>query len=462
MTSVQPDDNSQITQELKHITQEMYKKNAELTAQNKILALLRKIDQIVLGTFTNKEQIADQVTHAMVEDTDFKLAFIYLLDKDNQVFKPLASAFVKLDAKISDDVLHVLYSGSIPLSNNQNPLIQTIGQKKVIETESLSSIFGANLSEPIVANIQRLYGIGRLSVHPFFLPNDIAGVLVIGYGDQKDMSYWKGLLVRLPDVINISLTNAILFEQIRLKNEQLRELDKLKDEFVSVASHELRTPMSATKSYLWMALHKAVQPLDETSKKYIEIAYSSTERLLKLVEDMLTISRIEGKRLSLSLESVNLLGIIEGIYDELRIKAQEKKIELSVSSKQPDCLIEGDKERLREVFQNLIGNALKFTPQGGKIVITVTEKNNSVNIDVFNSGSYITEEDIPKLFQKFRKLENTPGQEVEEHGSGLGLFICKQIVEMHGGSITVESSQTEGTTFMIQLPVKQSKTSISI
>ena len=168
---------------------------------------------------------------------------------------------------------------------------------------------------------------------------------------------------------------------------------------------------------------------------------------------MLTISRIEGKRLKLQKEEFNFNEISQQAYDELRISAKEKKILFNFDIPEKPILITGDKEKLREVLQNIIGNALKFTPAEGKISLAIAEDEKYLNIKVVNSGSYIPPKELPKLFQKFNRLnieaiqkENAPV------GTGLGLYITKQIVEMHNGSIDVTSDEKKGTTFHIKIP----------
>ena len=243
-------------------------------------------------------------------------------------------------------------------------------------------------------------------------------------------------------------------DRVETEAEKLqKELDKLKDEFVSVASHELRTPMTAIKSYLWMALNKSAKTLDPQVKKDISIAYSSTERLLKLVTDMLTISRIEGKRLLLQKEEFNFNEISQQAYDELKITAAEKEISFVFNLPEKPIIMNGDKEKLREVLQNIIGNALKFTPAKGRISLKITEHEKFFNIDTVNSGSYIPPEELPKLFQKFNRLNvESTKKDGAPVGTGLGLYITKQIVEMHNGSIEATSDKKEGTTFHIKIP----------
>lgn len=443
-----------------HITQEMYKKNLELAERNKILSLLRKIDEIILSTVTKVDQIADQIVQTIIANSYFKTVFIYLLDDIENELKPLAVGLSKKTEGMSDDILHVYYNGAISLDQNTNPLVKATGNGKMIEETTLSSFFSPPLSKEIADKTQGDLGIQRFVIHPFYLRNKPSGVLVFGLGeDQISYPYWNDLIVRLPEVVSIAIDNALLYQQIEKDNEQLKELDRLKDEFVSVASHELRTPMTAIKSYLWMAINKSNGSLDPQVKQEIEIAYSSTERLLKLVQDMLTISRIEGKRLQLQKEEFNFNEISQQAYDELRITAKEKEITFNFTIPEKPILITGDKDKLREVIQNIIGNALKFTPPKGFINFVISEDEKNLIMEITNSGSYIPPEELPKLFQKFNRLniENT-NKEGAAMGTGLGLYITKQIIEMHSGTVDVTSDEKEGTTFHVRLPKNPSST----
>jgi len=236
-------------------------------------------------------------------------------------------------------------------------------------------------------------------------------------------------------------------------NIRLRELDKLKDEFVSIASHELRTPMTAIKSYLWLAINKPGQILSEQLKKYLNIAYNSTERLIHLVQNMLTISRIEGKRLEINIVKVNLNSLINEIYDELKIQADQKQINFIFNSTSHDLVINADQEKLSEVIQNIIGNALKFTPNHGKVTIFLRDKQNTIEVSINDTGPGISKENQAKLFQKFGQIENTPYvKSSQASGTGLGLYITKQILALHHGNIWVESELGKGSMFIFSLP----------
>lgn len=266
-------------------------------------------------------------------------------------------------------------------------------------------------------------------------------------------NYSRSLAKNIISERELRINAQELSTDLEKANTRLKELDKLKDEFVSIASHELRTPMTAIKSYLWLAINKPGQDLTEQIKKYLTIAYNSTERLIHLVQNMLTISRIEGKRLELNITKVNLNLLIKELYDELKIQAQQKQIDFAFNSVPYDVIINGDKERLSEVVQNIVGNALKFTPAKGKVTIFIRDKIDTVEVSVSDTGPDISKENQLRLFQKFGQIEKAPFVKSDQaSGTGLGLYITKQILALHNGKIWIESEPGKGVVFIFSLP----------
>jgi signal transduction histidine kinase len=245
-----------------------------------------------------------------------------------------------------------------------------------------------------------------------------------------------------------------LTEKYLRANKKLKELDNLKDEFVSIASHELRTPMTAVKSYLWMAINQPGQKIEPTLAKYLDICYASTERLIRLVNDMLTVSRIERNKIELKLATIDMYEVAELVYNELKVTADQNHIifALSREDKKP-YLVDGDKDKLREVIQNIVGNALKFTPAKGHIKVHFSKTRDCVHIAVSDTGPGIPKESMGLLFQKFQKIDYSYAKHSNQPGTGLGLYISKQIVSLHKGSIEVQSEVGVGTTFTVSLPL---------
>jgi signal transduction histidine kinase len=248
---------------------------------------------------------------------------------------------------------------------------------------------------------------------------------------------------------------AKLGKRLSEANDKLKTLDKLKDEFLSLASHELRTPMTAVKSYLWMVLQGEGGKVTEKQASYLNRAYNSTSHLIVLVNDMLDVSRIESGRITLNLGEIKLSQVIDDAVAEITPRATELEIEIAVMpfpSLLPSVLADSDK--IKEVLINLVGNALKFTPKKGKITIGFRQNDGMVETSVTDTGAGIKKEDIPKLFQKFVMVGGSEQKALNTQGTGLGLYICKSIVELHGGKIWVKSEgEGKGTSFTFSLKI---------
>lgn len=301
-------------------------------------------------------------------------------------------------------------------------------------------------------------------VVPLLVGTKMHGLLLLGEKRSGDIYFNKDIEVLKifgPEV-SVALENAKAYEEIRrfnitLKQEvenatsdlksaniKLQEVDKLKDEFVSLASHELRTPMTVIKSYLWMMLDKNnVSALSEKQRMYIDRAYTSTQRLINLVNDMLNVSRIESGRFTLAMQSIDIGELVNTVYAEMLPKAQEQKINLEFARPlQPLPQVQADPERVEQVLINLIGNSLKFTQEKGTIRISIEHdvKTKQVIVSVVDDGKGISSEDTPKLFQKFAMVGTNYLVKQNAQGTGLGLYLSKAIIELMGGKIWVESA----------------------
>ncbi len=444
-----------LEQELEHISKEMYGRNLQLREINKTLSLLRKIDEIISSSVTDIEEVAKQVTNTITKETAFKAIYIFSINKKAHLLEPLARSLTKSVVDIDPNFQRAMYSIKILLSDNNNPIVKVIEEKKPEITTDMFSIFGNYLNKEACENIQKVLGMKYFYVYPLIMREEITGAMMISAGDEKEpyLTYQKDLIERLPSVVSVAIDNAMLYQNIQHTNLRLKELDKLKDEFVSLASHELRTPMTAIKSYLWMVLNKYSNELTPQVKSYLDITYQETERLIKLVQNMLTISRIEGERLELNIQSTNLNELVNRVFEELKIKAKEKSINLNLVSYPEKLTSNIDKDKIEEVLENIIGNAIKYTPNNGTVSIYFTVEENEVLIHVSDTGLGISKEDLSKLFTKFGRLEQA--KQSQTQGTGLGLYISKQIIELHKGTIKVYSEVGKGTTFSISLPLSQ-------
>ncbi len=242
-----------------------------------------------------------------------------------------------------------------------------------------------------------------------------------------------------------------------------RSEQRQRAEFISTASHEMRTPVAAIEGYLALAMNERVAKIDSNARNYLQKAHSSTQHLGKLFKDLLTAARSEDGRLVSSPKVIEVGAFLEEISEGIKFAAEKKtlKLEFDYSGKQggpiaasgqtirPVYYIQADPDRMREVITNLFDNAVKYTEQG-KITITMSADDKTVTIGVSDTGIGIPPEDIPHLFQKFYRVDNTATRAIG--GTGLGLFIARKIVELYNGRVWVESKYGEGSTFYIQLP----------
>jgi signal transduction histidine kinase len=257
---------------------------------------------------------------------------------------------------------------------------------------------------------------------------------------------------------NITLKEQVerATRDLRDANEQLKDLDKLKDEFLSIASHDLRTPMTAIKGYLWMAINGRAGDIGNPAlKRYLDISYASSERMISLINDLLNVSRIKAGRMQMVFEDIDFKSIVDQVFAELASKSTEKSIELKYDGPKDLPHVIADKQKMAEVLQNLIGNSLKFTPEKGKITVKAkpSSEKGFVEIAVSDTGVGLSKEDAAKLFEKFGRVEQSYKSAKTSGGTGLGLYITKNYTEMHGGKIWVTSELGKGTTFTFTLKI---------
>jgi PAS domain S-box-containing protein len=227
--------------------------------------------------------------------------------------------------------------------------------------------------------------------------------------------------------------------------------DRAKSEFVSTVSHELRTPVTAIKGYTDLIYSGMVGEINDNQKQFLGIVKSNTERLTALINDLLDISRVETGRVRFEPEPVQLGDIIKNVIDALAPNAEDKAHALNLEVEAGLAEIMGDPNRLNQVFTNLVGNAIKYTPEGGQIDVAVYSVGEAVRVDVRDNGIGICAEDLSKIFDRFYRADHPLVQ--ESRGSGLGLSIVKMFVEMHGGRVWAESGPGTGSTFTVLLPL---------
>lgn len=247
----------------------------------------------------------------------------------------------------------------------------------------------------------------------------------------------------------------VVFRDITKEKAEERE----QAEFISTASHEMRTPVASIEGYLGLALNPATAHIDEKARDFITKAHESAQHLGRLFQDLLDISKVEDGRMKNNPKIINVNEFLKDIFDGLAIKANEKQLnyifmpdivgESKEKSLQPIFYANIDPDHFREVVSNLIENAIKYTPSG-EVVVNITGDDKQISISVKDSGIGIPAEDIPHLFQKFYRVDNSDTREIG--GTGLGLYLSRRLAEAMSGNLRVESKYKEGSTFYLEIP----------
>ncbi|MBP9751698.1 MAG: HAMP domain-containing histidine kinase [Candidatus Moranbacteria bacterium] len=241
--------------------------------------------------------------------------------------------------------------------------------------------------------------------------------------------------------------------KLALTNEELRKLDNTKSEFISIASHQLRTPLTAIKGFLSLVLEGSYGKLSAEVEDVLNKVYSANNHLVELVENLLNISRIESGRIQYVFAKADIAGVIHELADAFSVIAKGRNLKLDfVYPETPISPFLMDSQKIREVISNMIDNALKYTQQGS-ITVRLTNDSEKVRVSVKDTGVGIAPEDLNVLFQKFRRGKESG--KVNVSGTGLGLYVGKSFAEAHGGRIFVESDGVgKGSTFTLELPFR--------
>ncbi|MFP4655626.1 MAG: PAS domain S-box protein [Methanohalobium sp.] len=233
-------------------------------------------------------------------------------------------------------------------------------------------------------------------------------------------------------------------------NEELKSLDRMKDEFLSNVSHELKTPLTSIKGYSNIIYEETLGELNDKQKKTMGIILRNTERLRRLVDSLIYMSMAQADAIKYSFEPVQIAEIADNAIEDMSLQIDKKGLVLNKNVSENLPQINGDKAKLTDMLTNLFDNAIKFTPSEGQITLDAFEEEGYIHLKITDTGIGIPEDLIPHLFQRFYQIDSSIKRKYG--GTGLGLYICKQIVDAHNGEIWINSKEGEGTTVHVRLP----------
>ncbi len=336
----------------------------------------------------------------------------------DEVFKQTDTMHMKLSVYLGEDrERNLLYEAGETTTNN----LHTVNQKitKYGKTFTLVYVFDND------------YILG-------FSQNYLPQFLVLG-----------GLIIGM---LIASVAGYMLrYRYQRLTAEKEQAVAFAKDELLSLASHQLRTPATGVKQYLGMVLQGFAGEISEQQRAYLERAYTINNRQLQVVNDILHLAKLESGRIVLAEHEFNIAQMVHDIVDEHRTGAEESGIALHLKAPTSGLMV-GDSHMLRMVVENLVSNAIKYTPAGGVVIVRLARRGDKWVVTVKDTGVGIAESDFPKLFQQFSRINNPRSYSVT--GTGVGLYLAHHLTELHGGSISVSSVESKGSTFTVKLPRK--------
>lgn len=253
------------------------------------------------------------------------------------------------------------------------------------------------------------------------------------------------------ELLSRTLSYALGRKQAEAQRIQhLIELNQAKDEFISVASHQLRTPATGVKQYIGMLLEGMLGELTESQRAVLSRAYESNERQLKIVSDLLKVARVDAGKVMLKKTKTDLNQLMTDVVREETEIMKKRRQRIRFTPASASAVAQVDRDTVRMVLENLIDNASKYSGEGTTIKASVATRPRSITLQVADEGVGISDEDINKLFEKFSRIHNPLS--TQAGGSGLGLYWAKKIIDLHGGTIQVESKVNKGTAFSIDLP----------
>ncbi len=394
-------------------------------------------------TLLDQDELLQSVADLTRESFNLYHAHIYLLDLEHDLLVLAAGA---------GDIGRLMRANNHSIDMNADSIVAACARTRepqVVNNITFSSDF---LPNPLLPETRSEMAI------PLIVGDELIGVLDVQHNeadrfDDEDIRIKSTLAAQ----VAVAVRNAQAFERERRTVEQLKEVDRLKQEFLANMSHELRTPLNSIIGYSEVLLDGVDGDLSEDAEEDVEAIYTSGKHLLNIINEILDLAKIDAGQMELRRTEVSLVRLLEEIVHSSQILVKEKPVELRLVEESPIPGIWADPLRMNQVMLNLLSNAIKFTEQGSVSVHYGLRDANTVHVEVRDTGVGMSDEQLSVIFERFRQVDGSTTRRAG--GTGLGLTITRQLVEMHGGEIGVTSKLGEGSTFWFNLPTYEASQS---
>jgi len=432
---------------------QLHRANERFNLQIAQLQALHRVGTSINSTF-DLEVILAGITESMAKDLSFEKSGIVFLEKTT--LRPQQSAYHGFSSKEYGTLLDSFKELLMPALQQEDVIVQA--------TSFSSSAWASLLSHLSVTSLLLL---------PMRIKSRLIGFIVGGrshitmrlseperqfyamYAAQASAAIENARLYEALEQANLTLEEKVTERTKNLveANERLRELDQAKSNFISLVSHELRTPLTAIKGFIVTLYHYDTEITPEKRKLYLSVLNEETDRLTRLITELLDISRIESGRIEMQWQPVSVPRIVQRVFDTLTIRRGQVVLAKHFPEQFPQVIADPDK--LEQVLVNLVGNALKYTPENGTVEVRGSVRGDQVVVEVYDQGPGVPFSEQEKIFDKFYRLDNEANR--KSPGTGLGLPICRALINLHGGKIWVESDDGKGSRFIFTVPLNHDK-----
>jgi len=438
--------------ELQQINQEIYKRNLELAVVNKTLSLLRKLYQISLAAL-NPVSLSERMSEAVRDDLNMEIVGMFLYDESADSLQPLRfSQSRRLSSSLAKIKPAFMPAPVSPVAM-QPTFKQVIARRSFAVSRSLDEVWDVPAPKKLKAASDAA-NIKAVLIYPLVSQDKCIGALMFGLNrEYPALSEHEQESIRsLTDVVAVALDNALLYQKLEVSNKQLLDLDRARAEFISIASHQLRTPPATIKWYLAAVMAGDYGKMQPKMHQAVERAQITNDALIGLIDDMLNASRIERGKMEFIFEPSDFEQLVAQATMQLQPQATMRMLKLvyrKPSSNLPKIL--ADKEKLSQVANNLIDNAIKYS-KAGTVTVSIKQEKGDLVLRVKDQGRGLAQNELTGIFEKYGRGKDSQRQ---ASGLGLGLYVAKVVTEHHKGRIWAESEGLgKGSTFVVSLPIK--------
>lgn len=451
---------------MERVNKEMYVRNLELAQTNRTLSLLRTIDKLVLESEGSAAELSDEIAHAISQSTNYPLVAILAQQKNRKNILQVYG----WDKRVSIEGPSAETTPALQITDNQVAWLESNETSVVVPISDIGRthrVFADQSQSKRILNLAQILGVRSVYIVKLTARGHLVGLMVIGLVSNEAASGVtandQDLINRLGGAVGIALDNKLLLEenrrvleQLQKSNEKLKALDETKDEFISMASHQLRTPLTSIKGYISMVLEGDAGKIEPQQHKLLTEAFNSSERMVRLIADFLNVSRLQTGKFTIERAPLDVKHAIRQEISNLEIIAKTRGMNIKLNVTKEPLPLTGDESKLRQIMMNFIDNAIYYSHQDSTIVVNVEKVKNSMEFTVTDTGIGVPEEEQAKLFTKFFRAVNARKQRPD--GTGVGLYLARRVVTGHDGTIIFSSKEGIGSTFGFRLPLDKHST----